>query len=217
MIDVEAFQSQLERTEDNIIINLFVEDKYGAHAELLLVDYYQQEVYRWDPNGETPSYDHNFIKIMDDLLYDLCAKMRYEYIVRFQCFAPQYHEFECKYSIRGKQDGFCASYSLVFGLLYMYSKLNYATLSKKLVLALDSDTCIFHETFQILSDCCAKWLLRGYPQFAKKLSYLKNVDYDKKLIELARDLPDVLEIGNVDVKDIKTIQSQLIRLNKLTI
>lgn len=215
--DVEAFKSQLEITEDNIVINLYCNDRNGGHAELLLVDYYQQEVYRWDPNGETPSYDQNFIEMMDNMLYELCAEMGYEYIVRFQCFAPQYQEFECRYSIRGKQDGFCASYSLVFGLLYMYSKLDYATLSKKLELAFDKDQCIFHETFQVLSDCCARWLLQGYPQLAKKLSFVKNVDNHAKLIDIARLLPHVLQIGAVGVKDMKIIQSQLIRLNKLTI
>lgn len=161
--------------KQNKIINLDLQvngvDGSLGHANLLVVDAIWKELYRWEPHGvQSPLFTAHQLHLMDKYIYQAAREVGYTYIGTQACLsAPQNHEGECTTKLGVTSSGFCASYSLVFGLLYARAHVSFRDLENRLGYLMKSNPCMLFDIFLLLSDTCAKQMIAAFPSTAKIL------------------------------------------------
>lgn len=158
--------------KQNKIIDLSLQVDGGlGHANLLVVDAIYKELYRWEPHGvQSPIFTAQQLELMDMSIYIAARELGYTYIGTQACFsAPQDHEGECTKKLGIRSSGFCASYSLVFGLLYARGNVSFRDLDNRLGYLMRSNPCMLFDIFLLLSDTCARQMITTFPSTAKIL------------------------------------------------
>lgn len=158
--------------KQNKIINLDLQVNGSlGHANLLVVDAIWKELYRWEPHGvQSPLFTAHQLHLMDKYIYQAAREVGYTYIGTQACLsAPQNHEGECTTKLGVTSSGFCASYSLVFGLLYARAHVSFRDLENRLGYLMKSNPCMLFDIFLLLSDTCAKQMIAAFPSTAKIL------------------------------------------------
>lgn len=180
-----------------ITLSLFDDDK-GGHANLLIVDYINKELFLWDPNGGSFFRVIEEKELFEQKIRRCCRANGYVFKQNDGCkSAPQLRERYCAKRINPKGGGgYCASYSMVFGLLYLRSKMNFHDLDMKIDQLINGkDPCAFFSLFTILSDICADWILTIIPTMKEALTALPIEDglkYDTANEDLLYQLQGLL-------------------------
>jgi len=188
----------LKTIKGNTVITLSLYDDKGGHANLLIVDYLNKELFLWDPNGGSFFEDIEEKVRFEQKIERCCRANGYVFKQNDGCkSAPQLRERSCSKRINPKGGGgYCASYSMVFGLLYLRSKMNFHDLDMKIDQLINGkDPCAFFSLFTILSDICADWILTIIPTMKEALTALPIEDglkYDTANEDLLYQLQGML-------------------------
>lgn len=159
-------------TQQNQIMELgLIENKEG-HANLLIIDVKQKEVFRWEPQGTiSPIFSLEQQEAMDNQLKTICSSKNFTYYGTNSCIsAPQNLEEQCTTKLGIPRQGFCRYYSMVFALVYTRADIAFRDLEIKLRDLLLRDPCIVFGAFSILNEVCVLQLINKFPELKSQLT-----------------------------------------------
>jgi len=202
--------------KQNVVYNLSLRRSDGTgHANLIIIDYANREIYRWDPHGPTQFLPIEKKIEVDDIIFAVAVTYGYKFNADQACrSAPQIKESRCAHRTPFQKSGFCSYYSVVFALLYMRSHMTYQQLDEELSKLIDRDPCVMFSLFAVFNDIGVEWYIKAFPAASVLLDdSVENVDNNTihyvAMDTIQRNMEKNEKMYSLDRKDQNIILTQI--------